>query len=121
MPSMILTAPTTGAPDAAKTLPLTENVVGPGGVGLAQAVTETIRATSATRRVMRLSYELGTLDQVRPSLAALRLNRRKKTDAPPPNNVGPWPASPGCTTNSYSSINPSSAKAYGRSKVRLVS
>ncbi len=26
---------------------------------------------------------------------------------------GPWPVSLGCTTNSYSSINPSSAKAWG--------
>jgi hypothetical protein len=31
----------------------------------------------------------------------------------PANNVGPWPASPGCTTNSYSSINPSSVNASG--------
>src|SRR5215218_7862650 len=31
----------------------------------------------------------------------------------PANNVGPWPASLGCTTNSYSSINPSSANASG--------
>src|SRR5664279_2293810 len=31
----------------------------------------------------------------------------------PENNVGPWPASLGCTTNSYSSINPSSANASG--------
>src|SRR5687768_10528173 len=31
----------------------------------------------------------------------------------PANNVGPWPASLGCTTNSYSSINPSSASASG--------
>src|SRR5215831_4836763 len=31
----------------------------------------------------------------------------------PANNVGPWPASLGCTTNSYSSINPSSANACG--------
>jgi hypothetical protein len=31
----------------------------------------------------------------------------------PANNVGPWPASLGCTTNSYSSISPSSAKASG--------
>ncbi len=31
----------------------------------------------------------------------------------PANNVGPWPASLGCTTNSYSSINPSSANANG--------
>jgi hypothetical protein len=29
----------------------------------------------------------------------------------PANNVGPWPASLGCTTNSYSSINPSSVNA----------
>src|SRR5262245_4671053 len=31
----------------------------------------------------------------------------------PANNVGPWPASLGCTTDSYSSINPSSANAIG--------
>src|SRR5262249_36916900 len=31
----------------------------------------------------------------------------------PANNVGPWPANVGCTTNSYSSINPSSANACG--------
>ena len=31
----------------------------------------------------------------------------------PANNVGPWPANLGCTTNSYSSINSSSAKASG--------
>src|SRR5229473_7405838 len=31
----------------------------------------------------------------------------------PANNVGPWPASLGCTKNSYSSINPSSANASG--------
>jgi len=31
----------------------------------------------------------------------------------PPNNVGPWPASLAFTTNSYSSINPSSVNASG--------
>src|SRR5262245_18975277 len=31
----------------------------------------------------------------------------------PANNVDPWPASLGCTTNSYSSLNPSSASASG--------
>jgi hypothetical protein len=31
----------------------------------------------------------------------------------PANSIGPWPASLGCTTNSYSSINPSSANASG--------
>ena len=71
MPSMILTLPTTGAPDAAKTLPLTEKVVGPGGVGLAQALAETIRATSATRRVMRLSFAFTNRRLQRPRLAAL--------------------------------------------------
>src|SRR3982075_266236 len=29
----------------------------------------------------------------------------------PANNAGPWPANLGCTMNSYSSINPSSANA----------
>src|SRR5215831_11273610 len=32
----------------------------------------------------------------------------------PANNVGPWPASLGCTTNSYSSINPISVNACAR-------
>src|SRR5688572_23806018 len=31
----------------------------------------------------------------------------------PANNAGPWPTSLGCTMNSYSSINPSSANASG--------
>src|SRR5256712_13000142 len=31
----------------------------------------------------------------------------------PPNNVGPWPPSPGCTPNPYSSINPPSVKPPG--------
>src|SRR5262249_37544976 len=31
----------------------------------------------------------------------------------PANKVGPWPASLGCTTNSYSSITPSSVSASG--------
>src|SRR5450755_364369 len=31
----------------------------------------------------------------------------------PANNVGPWPASLGCTTNSYSSINPNSVNVSG--------
>src|SRR5439155_1722847 len=38
--------------------------------------------------------------------------RDKLLDSPA-NNVGPWPASLGCTTNSYSSIDPSSANASG--------
>jgi len=35
----------------------------------------------------------------------------------PANNVGPCPASLGCTTNSYSSINPSSVNASGSSRL----
>ena len=35
------------------------------------------------------------------------------TSIAPANKVGPWPASLGCTPNSYSSINPSSANASG--------
>ena len=35
----------------------------------------------------------------------------------PADSVRPWPASLGCTTNSYSSINPSSANASGSFKL----
>src|SRR4029453_18231720 len=56
------------------------------------------------------SYRIATA----PELNSSRLTSFKSTrfDSPA-NNVGPWPASLGCTTNSYSSINPSSANASG--------
>src|SRR5881409_3354449 len=56
------------------------------------------------------SYRIATAPEPNSS----RLTRFKSTrfDSPA-NNVGPWPASLGCTTNSYSSINPSSANASG--------
>src|SRR5687767_13057706 len=56
------------------------------------------------------SYRIATA----PEPNSRRLTSFKSTyfDSPA-NNVGPWPASLGCTTNSYSSINPSSASASG--------
>src|SRR6478752_3389563 len=45
-----------------------------------------------------------------PEPNSCRLTSLKSTCCDSPaNNVGPWPTSLGCTTNSYSSINPSSA------------
>src|SRR6202521_4258423 len=54
------------------------------------------------------SYRIATAPEPNSS----RLTSFKSTcfDSPA-NNVGPWPASLGCTTNSYSSINPSSVNA----------
>src|SRR6202047_3244592 len=56
------------------------------------------------------SYRVATAPEPRSS----RLTSPKSTHFDSPaNNVGPWPTSLGCTTNSYSSINPSSANASG--------
>ena len=56
------------------------------------------------------SYRIATAPEPNSS----RLTSLKLTGFDSPaNNVGPWPASLGCTTNSYSSINPSSANASG--------
>src|SRR5438046_6751064 len=56
------------------------------------------------------SYRIATATEPKSS----RLTSFKSTCFDKPaNNVGPWPASLGCTTNSYSSINPSSANACG--------
>src|SRR5579863_4595479 len=56
------------------------------------------------------SYRIATA----PEPNSCRLTSFKSTcfDSPA-NNAGPWPASLGCTTNSYSSINPSSVNASG--------
>ena len=58
------------------------------------------------------SYRVATA----PELNSSRLTSFKsiRFDSPA-NNVGPWPASLGCTTNSYSSINPSSVTIYCQS------
>jgi len=56
-------------------------------------------------------YLLGTYRMATaPDPNSSRLTSFKSTGfESPANNVGPWPASLGCTTNSYSSINPNSA------------
>src|SRR5688572_27956778 len=56
------------------------------------------------------SYRIATAPEPNSSRPTSFKSRRFDS---PANNVGPWPASLGCTTNSYSSINPSSAKAIG--------
>src|SRR4051812_25589295 len=56
------------------------------------------------------SYRVATV----PEPSSSRLTSLKSTCfVSPANSVGPWPATLGCTTNSYSSINPSSASASG--------
>src|SRR5438876_11685082 len=56
------------------------------------------------------SYRIATAPE--PNSSRLTSVKSTHFDSPA-NNVGPWPASLGCTTNSYSSINPSSANASG--------
>src|SRR6187397_308177 len=56
------------------------------------------------------SYRIATAPE--PSSRRLTSFRSTCFDSPA-NGDGPWPASLGCTTNSYSSINPSSASATG--------
>ena len=72
----------------------------------------TLRLTRANKPN---GYLLGTYRiATAPEANSSRLTSLKSTrfDSPA-NNVGPWPASLGCTMNSYSSINPSSANATG--------
>jgi hypothetical protein len=56
------------------------------------------------------SYRIATAPE--PNSSRLTSLKSIRFDSPA-NNVGPWPASLGCTTNSYSSINPSTANASG--------
>ena len=56
------------------------------------------------------SYRIATTPE--PNSSRLTSFKSRRFDSPA-NNVGPWPASRGCITNSYSSIKPSSAKASG--------
>src|SRR5437870_5802761 len=78
-------------------------------VGLARSHTGPARASKPDGYLLG-SYRIATAPEPNSS----RLTSFKSTcfDSPA-NNVGPWPASLGCTTNSYSSINPSSANASG--------
>src|SRR5437899_11036422 len=54
------------------------------------------------------SYRIATAPE--PNSSRLTSFKSTRLDSPA-NNVGPWPASLGCTTHSYSSIKPSSANA----------
>src|SRR5439155_22197268 len=71
---------------------------------------QTVWGSASTDSYLLGSYRIATAPEPNSS----RLTSFKSTcfDSPA-NNVGPWPASLGCTTNSYSSINPRSANASG--------
>src|SRR5579871_2777060 len=72
-------------------------------------VSETISARPKSLYLLS-PYRIATA----PERNSCRLTSFKSTGFDSPaNNVGPWPASLGCTTNSKSSINPSSANASG--------
>jgi hypothetical protein len=67
-------------------------------------------------------YVLGLYPIATPEVNSSRLTSLKSIcfDSPA-NNVGPWPTSLGCTTNSYSSIRLNSAKASGSFTPRVSS
>ena len=69
---------------------------------------DTRRATRASRPDGYLlgSYRIATAPE--PNSSRLTSFKSTRFDSPA-NNVGPWPASLGCTTNSYSSINPAAS------------
>ena len=62
------------------------------------------------------SYRIATAPE--PNSSRLTSFKSTRFDSPA-NNVGPWPTSLGCTTNSYSSIKPSSASASGAHRARV--
>src|SRR4029453_9894246 len=67
-------------------------------------------ARETHRHCLLGSYRIATAPEPNSSrLTSLKSTRFES----PANNVGPWPASLGWTTNSYSSITPSSANASG--------
>src|SRR5439155_21506933 len=71
---------------------------------------QTVWGSASTDSYLLGSYRIATA----PELNASRLTSFKsRCFDSPANNVGPWPASQGCITNSYPSINPSSANASG--------
>jgi len=74
------------------------------------AAAHAARAIGCIRGYLLGSYRIATA----PDANSSRPTSFKSTGFDSPaNNVGPWPASLGCTTNSYSSISPSSANACG--------
>src|ERR1051326_317648 len=80
--------------------------------GTAARVLKQERDQQRTRGVRYLlgSYRIATAPE--PNSSRLTSLKSTRFDSPA-NNVGPWPASLGCTTNSYSSINCSSANVSG--------
>src|SRR5205807_5817646 len=85
--------------------------VGFSGIGqMSQAGWSEANSLIQNQTYLLSSYRIATA----PDPNSSRLTSFKSTcfDSPA-NNVGPWPASLGCTTNSYSSINPSSVNASG--------
>src|SRR4029077_16229999 len=71
---------------------------------------QTVWGSASTDGHLLGSYRIVTAPE--PNSSRLTSFKSTRFDSPA-NNVGPWPASLGCTTNSYSSINPSSANASG--------
>src|SRR6185503_14493108 len=71
---------------------------------------QTVWGSASTEGYLLGSYRIATAPE--PNSSRLTSFKSTRFDSPA-NNVGPWPASVGCTTNSYSSINPSSANASG--------
>src|SRR5678816_1619404 len=83
--------------------------------GGADAVAGGVTTRPGSRRLQSQCYLLGSYRiATAPEPNSSRLTSFKSTRFDnPANNVGPWPATLGCTRNSYSSINPSSANACG--------
>src|SRR5687767_6142642 len=79
------------------------------------AVQQVLRGRKLLAEAGGQSYLLGSYrNATAPEPSSSRLTSFKSSGFDSPaNNVGPWPTSLGCTTNSYSSINPSSANACG--------
>src|SRR2546430_4335693 len=80
------------------------------GALAAALTTSGLRTTCEPNGYLLGSYRIATAPE--PNSSRLTSLKSIRFDSPA-NNVGPWPTSLGCTTNSYSSINPSSANASG--------
>src|SRR5215471_5719900 len=84
----------------------------PGAAEKAQADHDAEQAQHSDSGVHGLTGSYRSATAPEPSSSRLTSFKSISFDSPA-NNVRPWPANLGCTTNSYSSINPSSANASG--------
>src|SRR5487761_2441400 len=84
-------------------------MVSPKCAGTTRSVMRPTRANKHNGYLLG-SYRIATAPE--PNSSRLTSLKSTRFDSPA-NNVGPWPARLGCTTNSYLSINPSSANASG--------